>query len=57
MARRLAAPLAEMFKLLLWEVVTDSAEQLEILSAELLESDALGVIVEPPGGGLSREAT
>ena len=30
--------------------ITDSVEQLEILSAEFLESDAIGVVVEPPGG-------
>ncbi len=30
--------------------ITDSVEQLEILSAHFLESDAIGVIVEPAGG-------
>ncbi len=30
--------------------ITDSVEQLEILSADFLESDAIGVIVKPTGG-------
>ena len=32
---------------------TDSVKELEILSANFLESDAIGVIVEPQGGVLS----
>ncbi len=37
--------------------ITDSVEQLEILYAEFLESDALGVVVEPPEGSSQPKGT